>query len=302
MRSRRACWKAMSPSERDQRAHKDSPVEARPDATQHMGSSADSEEAAAHIAELVRRTAERLATPGPSSVAKPDVVHPGLTVAQQPPVAAASIGSPRPMPVDSPFARPAGPSRSGPSRRALAVGAAILAVILLGGVALSQTFGGSDARKVPAPTGQSSAPAGYLLKLSDVISDCASHARGRVKVSFRTLPCVKATRSLATGQISGRPALFVVSRIQMPSAEAAASIKQVLDGSGTGNLNDLLREGKTFPGAPHAMPISGYTSVQTGVVVTVVEAGFIDGGPSASTDAALRASTAQVASTASAQK
>ena len=159
-----------------------------------------------------------------------------------------------------------------------------------------------DARKSPAPTAQSLAPAGYVLKVSDVISDCASHARGRVKVSFATLPCVKATRSLATGQISGRPALFVVSRIQMVSAEAAASIKQVLDGSETGNLNDLLREGKTFPGAPHQMPISGYTSVQTGTVVTVVEAGFSDGGPSASTDAALRASAAQVASTVSAQK
>ena len=301
MRSRRACWKAMSPSERDQRAHKDSPAEARPDATQHMGSSADSEEAAAHIAELVRRTAEHLATPGPSSVAKPNVVSPDLTVAQQPPVAAPSIGSPRPKPVESPLTRPAGLSRSGPSRRALAVGAAALAVILLGGVALSQTFG-SDARKSPAPTAQSSAPAGYVLKLSDVISDCASHARGRVKVLFGTLPCVKATRSLATGQISGRPALFVVSRIQMPSAEAAASIKQVLDGSGTGNLNDLLREGKTFPGAPDKMPVSGYTSVQTGNVVTVVEAGYSDGGPSSSTDAALRASAAQVASTASAQK
>ena len=301
MRSRRACWKAMSPSERDQRAHQDSPAEARPDATQHMGSSADSEEAAAHIAELVRRTAEHLATPGPSSVAKPDVVNPNLTVTQQPPVAAPSMGSPRPKPVDSPFARPAGPSRSGPSRRALAVGAGALAVILLGGVALSQTFG-PDARKSPAPTAQSLAPAGYVLKVSDVISDCASHARGRVKVSFATLPCVKATRSLATGQISGRPALFVVSRIQMVSAEAAASIKQVLDGSETGNLNDLLREGKTFPGAPHQMPISGYTSVQTGTVVTVVEAGFSDGGPSASTDAALRASAAQVASTVSAQK
>lgn len=88
----------------------------------------------------------------------------------------------------------------------------------------------------------------------------------------------------------------------MPSAEAAASVKQVLDGSGTGNLNDLLREGKTFPGAPHTMPDSGYTSVQVGTVVTVVEAGFIDGGPSSSTNAALRANAAQVADMVSAQK
>ena len=184
----------------------------------------------------------------------------------------------------------------------MAVGGAALAVLLLlGGVALSRS-GGSDARKSPAQAVQGPAPSGYAVKLTDVIIDCAKHARGKVKTSFGTLPCVKATRSLATGQISGRPALFVASRIQMPSAEAAASIKQVLDGSGTGNLNDLLREGKTFPGAPKTMPASGYTSVQTGTVVTVVEAGFIDGGPSSSTDAALRASAAQVAATVSAQK
>ena len=73
------------------------------------------------------------------------------------------------------------------------------------------------------------------------------------------------------------------------------------DGSGTGNLNDLLREGKTFPGAPDKMPISGYTSVQIGTVLTVAEAGFVDGGPSSSTDAALRAAAAQVAAIVSTQ-
>ena len=87
----------------------------------------------------------------------------------------------------------------------------------------------------------------------------------------------------------------------MASAEAAASVKQVLDGSGTGNLNDLLREGKTFPGAPDKMPISGYTSVQIGTVLTVAEAGFVDGGPSSSTDAALRSAAAQVAAMVSTQ-
>lgn len=175
----------------------------------------------------------------------------------------------------------------------------MIALLLTGGVVLSHSFG-SDAKK-SVSTAQSAEPAGYAVRLSDVVTDCAAHARGRVKASFETLHCVKAARLLATGQISGRPALFVVSRIQMASAEAAASIKQVLDGSGTGNLNDLLREGKTFPGAPGKMPGSGYTSVQTGTVVTVVEAGFTDGGPSSSTNAALRASAAQVAAMVDAQ-
>jgi hypothetical protein len=80
----------------------------------------------------------------------------------------------------------------------------------------------------------------------------------------------------------------------MTSPEAAASVKQVLDATGTGNLNDLLREGKTFPGAPGTMPDSGYASVQTGTDVVVAEAGFVKG-PSASSNPALRAAAARVA-------
>jgi hypothetical protein len=81
----------------------------------------------------------------------------------------------------------------------------------------------------------------------------------------------------------------------MASAESAASVKQVLDANGTGNLNDLLLEGKTFPGAPAAMPDSGYASVQMGAVIRVAEAGFVDGGPSSSANPSLRAAAAQIA-------
>jgi hypothetical protein len=172
-------------------------------------------------------------------------------------------------------------------------------VLIAGALALSHSF--TPPAAPTSPTRQSSAPAGYAVRLTDVITDCASHAHGQVKSSFDTQNCVKATRSLATGRINARPVLFVESRIQMPSAQAAASIKQVLDGNGTGNLNDLLREGKTFPGAPGTMPASGYVSVQTATVVWVVEAGFVDGGPSSDSDATLRAAAAQVAALVSAQ-
>jgi len=146
-----------------------------------------------------------------------------------------------------------------------------------------------------APTPTTSAPAGYTLRLTDVITDCAKHAHGRTRTSFKADDCVKATRSLASGRVNGRPVLFVVARIEMASAESAASVKQVLDGTGTGNLNDLLREGRTFPGAPARMPSSGYASVQMGQVVLVAEAGFADNGPTSSSDPALRAAAAKVA-------
>jgi hypothetical protein len=145
-------------------------------------------------------------------------------------------------------------------------------------------------------TSPRSAPSGYAVKVTDVITDCWRHSYGRTRVSLEAANCVKATRSLATGKVRGHPTLFVVARIQMSSVEAAASLKQVLDANGTGNLNDLLREGRTFPGAPERMPPSGYASVQSGTVIQVAEAGFLKGTPSSSSNPALRAAAAQVAS------
>ena len=86
----------------------------------------------------------------------------------------------------------------------------------------------------------------------------------------------------------------------MASPDAAASVKQVLDATDTGNLNDLLREGRTFPGAPNTMPDSGYASVQTGMIVVVAEAGFAHG-PSSNTNPALRTAAARVATLVTAQ-
>ena len=322
----------MSLFERDTSKQKNSPDGAQRDATVASNSNSDAEDSAAHIAELVRRTAERDARPGPSSAARPDVTLPqppmpappaALPDTQRfaPPAAlpdtqrfAPPVVPPVALPVELPDTQrfappvtlpdtepntpPVRPAKRLPSLRVLVAGGAAVAVLIASGVALSHSL--SSQAGPTSPTPSSAAPAGYAVKVTDVITDCASHSHGRTKSSFETQNCVKATRSLAAGRVSGRPALFVVSRIQMASVEAAASVKQVLDATGTGNLNDLLREGKTFPGAPSTMPGSGYASVQTGTVILVAEAGFVKG-PSANTNPALRAAAAQVAALVTAQ-
>ena len=303
----------MSLFDRDSDKHVDSPGSAPRDPSAASSSNSDADDSAAVIANLVRRTSERHARPGPSPAAHPDVTAPQPPM-PDPPVAqpvtqrfaqpvtqqvaqpvtqqvAQPVQQPEPPRVGPPDTSPAHPWMRQPSRRALVAGGAIAAVLIVIGFALSQS-GGSQAR--PTSPIASAAPAVYTVQVTDVITNCASHSHGRTKSSFRSENCVKATRSLATGQVSGRPTIFVVSRIQMASAEAAASVKEVLDATGTGNLNDLLREGKTFPGAPSTMPDSGYASVQTGAVVVVAEAGFVHG-PSSNTNPALRAAAARVA-------
>ena len=275
----------MSPFDRDASKRKDSLGGAPRDASATSGSSSEAENSAAHIAELVRRTNQRDARPGPSSAARPEVT------VEQPPMPAAPV-APRDLPPRTQAEpRSVGPTTRQPSRRLLVAGATIAVALIVGGFALSRP--GSSHASLTSPTGRS-APAVYAVQATDVITDCATHSHGTTQSSFRNQNCVKATRFLATGQVTGRPTVFVVSRIQMASAEAAASVKQVLDATGTGNLNDLLREGRTFPGAPSTMPDSGYASVQTGAVIVVAEAGFVHG-PSSNTDPALRAAAAQVA-------
>ena len=279
----------MSRFERDQHQPIDSPVDPARDAPLPMEPSSEADESAAHIAALVRRTTERHGTPGPSHV-----VHPNVTVAQPSPTPTRQIAPADAPQTASPDEEPSRPAMWQPSRRILVTAGILVLVMIGGGVALSHPFGSSDG-KPPAAAVGTSAPAGYLVKVTDVITDCASHSRGQAQVSFKAENCLKATRSLATGEVGGRPVLFVVSRIEMATGEAAASVKQVLDGNGTGNLNDLLRDGKTYPGAPLAMPISGYASLQSDKVVTVAEAGFVDDGRSSNTDPALRFAAAEVA-------
>lgn len=276
----------MSPFERADDTHVDPPGNTMRNGLTTSGSSSDADESAAHIAELVRRSAERDARPGPSSL------PPHRTTVAQPPVPVAAV-------------RPAGPLAQGvrqppapaASRRPpvwiLIAGAAVAAVLIATGFALTRP--GARAVTARSPATPSTAAQAYTVQATDVITDCAGHSHGGAKRSFEKDNCVKATRALTTGRVNGRPVLFVTSRIQMASVDAAAAIKQVLDANGTGNLNDLLSEGKTFTGAPAKMPSSGYASVQTGSVVVVAEAGFSDGGLSSNTNPTLRAAASKIA-------
>ena len=99
----------------------------------------------------------------------------------------------------------------------MVAGAAIAIALIVGGFALSRP--GSSHASPPSPTGRS-APAVYAVQVSDVITDCATHSHGTTQGSFRNQNCVKATRFLATGQVTGRPTVFVVSRIQMAPGRA----------------------------------------------------------------------------------
>lgn len=308
----------------------------QPDRSAAAGPNAEAEGSAAHIAELVRRTSERDADADATSAARTERTVPQpVAPAPTPPTAPARTvilpavpAPPAPAPSTTlPAATaPAATAPTGPAVvpataqpstararsplkhpfvRFLVAGGALAAVLIAAGFAFS-SHSGSQAGQTSlpaaaAPAATSAAPAGYAAQVTDEITDCEHHSHGRTRHTFRSQNCVKATRALGNGRVDGRPVLFVVARIQMKSSAAATSVRRVLDGTGTGNLNDLLREGKTFQGAPEKMPRSGYASARAGAVVLVAEAGFSDGGPSSNDDPALREAAAKVAAMLKAQ-
>lgn len=180
-------------------------------------------------------------------------------------------------------------------RRVVGGLAALAAVAVAVVVWLVVAGGGEPPAAKPKASATVSVPGGYTVRASDTVTDCRANSRGKVQQAFADTPCRSAERYLATGVVAGRPVLYVVSRIRMPSASDAAAIKVVIDGTGTGNVNDLLREGVTYPGAPERMPRSGYASLQDGEVLVVAEAGFTDGGSTSNTDPRLRAAAAAAA-------
>src|ERR1035437_6363805 len=74
----------MSPFDRDTGKHMDVPGGAPREALTASSSNSDADDSAAHIAELVRRTGERHARPGPSAPPPADVTEPQPPMAYRP--------------------------------------------------------------------------------------------------------------------------------------------------------------------------------------------------------------------------
>lgn len=103
-------------------------------------------------------------------------------------------------------------------------------------------------------------------------SSCEGHAYGQAVQFLRQHPCAQLDRSLWSGDVGGSPTVASVAVVRMADAASATAFKALVDSSGTGNVADLLREGKGFPGAPASLSASaGYGSAQVGESVVVAE-------------------------------
>jgi hypothetical protein len=115
--------------------------------------------------------------------------------------------------------------------------------------------------------------------------DCAGHAYGAPVVAFlKQHPCAGLSRLLVTTTVHGRPVGFAQNSIGFkgPTAQAvyqaAGRFRALVTKDGTGNLNDLLREGYRLPSGPTSVPYpDAFLALSQDNSVSIVDAWYLQG-------------------------
>jgi hypothetical protein len=148
-------------------------------------------------------------------------------------------------------------------------------------MATSTVASPTPATSTPAGTASSSptgaVPAGWTRRADDDQANCTAHSYGQVQIFFARTPCSSVHRSLITTERDGRNIVVATSTVTFASLSQATSYLHLVASDGTGNINDLLREGTRYPGSPSKLPVTAFASRQDRTRVLVAEAGFVDG-------------------------
>jgi hypothetical protein len=122
---------------------------------------------------------------------------------------------------------------------------------------------------------------------------CADHAYGAPMIAFlRAHQCVGLTRKLATTTVSGRGVGLAISDLGFrdpdpASYRSAGQFVTLVSKDGTGNLDDLLREGYRLPSGPTRVPSpDAFSALGQDNGVEVVDAWYLSG-PTPDNDPAL---------------
>lgn len=107
------------------------------------------------------------------------------------------------------------------------------------------------------------------------VTNCADHAYGRIQEHLKSTPCDHLSRQLFVAKVDGRTIYVSVSVVTMPDEKKAADLRKRTDTDGSGNINDVVRDGLVkVDGMDRLSGLDGYAATQSGRDVTVVEADF----------------------------
>lgn len=174
-----------------------------------------------------------------------------------------------------PRVREASPSR-GPSRMLQAAG--LVAVAVVAGLVwyLVRQDNGVAGQAGPAAENPLTSGEFDYTKAAgpEVSADCAGNSYDDVADWFAEHPCEGVARALYTTQSGEVQTLVSVVVVTMSSKGDAEQLKMITDTEGTGNVNDLIRDGTAD--LPNAPEVAGgeYASRVEGRKLTIVESAF----------------------------
>lgn len=121
------------------------------------------------------------------------------------------------------------------------------------------------------------------LASPEVDDDCSKHAYGKTQGFFQDNPCEQLTRSAFTTTVDGRKVYTSVAVVDFGDPGPAGELKTLTASDGTGNVNDLVREGVIkVDGLTTLSASGGYAAEVQGNRITIVESDYDpkDGGGS----------------------
>jgi hypothetical protein len=185
-------------------------------------------------------------------------------------------------PPRQPAVRPATPNRS---RRGMVLkGLGLLGVAVVSGLVWLVVMPKSESGTTPTTT---SAPPGEFtfVKSPDVPepmkdSNCAPHAYGQTKTFLTSTPCQQLTRGLYTTKTpDGLTVYTSVSVVRMKTVEDAAKLKDLTARDGTGNVNDLVKDGAVKVPNLTTLANGGFAAQQKDRDVIIIESDSVKHGP-----------------------
>lgn len=126
----------------------------------------------------------------------------------------------------------------------------------------------------------------YVIEVWAEVKDdtCYDHAYGRPVISYLTThPCHGLSRRIATTKIDGRGVGFAQASLGFVGAapavyETAGNFEQLVTKDGTGNVDDLLRDGYRLPSGPSRVPYpDAFKVLGQDNGVTITDAWYLDG-------------------------
>jgi hypothetical protein len=109
-------------------------------------------------------------------------------------------------------------------------------------------------------------------------SNCVEHSYRQVQTFFKGKNCTALIRELYTTTASGKKVYTSVSVVEMATPQDAATLKDLTEKEGTGNVSDLVRENKVKVSGLTNLSSGGFAAKVQDAHVVIVESDFEGGG------------------------